>query len=270
MPDCLVAVGSNLGDRGPTIDRAIEAIDSLPTTQVAARSRLRETSAVGGPPGQGPYLNGTITLATELPAVELLQDLRTIEERLGRERHEVWGPRAIDLDLLLYGNEVVVSEFLTVPHPRMSFRPFVLEPAVEIAGDWEHPLLACPLECLWERLREGDDYLVLYGGDARVRDWYAGQLLREYEGLRSVTEINSTSSYAPQVGDTCWLALDGAPVLAEAAPRLAIFFTRGEKPSMTGVPTLILPNEQRDERLFDLQGAVEAVWPELGGGPSMG
>jgi 2-amino-4-hydroxy-6-hydroxymethyldihydropteridine diphosphokinase len=265
MPRCLVAVGSNLGDREPTLRQAIAAIGQLPSTRVLAQSQFRETSPLGGPSGQGPYLNGAVTLSTQLPPVELLQQLRTIEEELGRQRREVWGPRAIDLDLLLYGQEVVVSEFLTLPHPRMTFRPFVLEPAVEIAGDWEHPLLACPLSRLWERLQQGDDYMVLYGGEANVRDWYAGHLLRHYPGLKSVTEMASNSSYAPQVGDTCWLALERAPVLAKAAPRLALFFTRGEKPPVSGVPTLILPNEQREDRLFDVRGAVEGVWPELGG-----
>src|SRR5690606_10456711 len=176
---------------------------------------------------QVPYLNGAVAIATELPPIELLEELRTIEERLGRERGQVWGPRAIDLDLLLYGNRVIVSEVLTVPHPRMSFRPFVLEPAVEIAGEWEHPLLGCPLEVLWQRLTEGDDYLVLYGGDTRIRDWHAGRLVKTHPELRSVTDSNDQTNYASQVGGTCWLALDSAPLLPEAAPRLAIFFTQG-------------------------------------------
>ncbi len=265
MPDCLLAVGSNLGDRRPTILQAIDEIGKLATTRVTSRSTLRETLPVGGPPEQHPYLNGAVTIATALPPVELLEGLRTIEERLGRARGEVWGPRAIDLDLLLYGSRVIVSEFLTVPHPRMSFRPFVLEPAAEIAGEWEHPLLGSPLRVLWKRLTGGDDYMVLYGGDARIRDWHAGRLLRAHPEIRSVTETLAQESYAPQVGDTCWLALDEAPILAEAAPRLAIFFTQGDLPTLTGVPTLILPGEQREDRLFDLQGAVEAVWPQLGG-----
>lgn len=265
MPNCLLAVGSNLGTRQATIQQAIEEIGTLATTRVTACSKLYETPPVGGPRDQPPYLNGALTITTQLPPIELLEALRTIEEKLGRQRGEVWGPRAIDLDLLLYDQQIIVSELLVVPHPRMTFRRFVLEPAVEIAGQWQHPLLGTPLSALWERLTRGDDSMVLYGGDAQIRDWHAGRLLLAHPALRSVTQYLANDDYAPQVGDTCWLSLNEDPLLTEAAPRLAIFFTQGECPTLPGVPTLMLPNERREDRLFDLQGAVEAVWPQLGG-----
>lgn len=136
-----VAVGSNLGDRAGMIGAAVEALGSAPGVRIGQRSRLYETEAVGGPPGQSAYLNGAVQIETTLPAAELLGLLLAIERRLGRERGERWGPRTIDLDLLLVGDEVVESEELTLPHPRMHERRFVLEPLAEIAADVVHPVL---------------------------------------------------------------------------------------------------------------------------------
>jgi 2-amino-4-hydroxy-6-hydroxymethyldihydropteridine diphosphokinase len=121
-----VGVGSNLGDREATI-RA--AIDSLPG--VVAVSELRETDPVGVTE-QPPFLNGAVAVETDLSARELLDALLTIERVLGRERRERWGPRTIDLDLLLYGGETVEEPGLSVPHPRLHERRFALEPLAEL------------------------------------------------------------------------------------------------------------------------------------------
>jgi 2-amino-4-hydroxy-6-hydroxymethyldihydropteridine diphosphokinase len=121
-----VGVGSNLGDREATI-RA--AIDSLPG--VVAVSELRETDPVGVTE-QPPFLNGAVAVETDLSARELLDALLTIERGLGRERRERWGPRTIDLDLLLYGGETVEEPGLSVPHPRLHERRFALEPLAEL------------------------------------------------------------------------------------------------------------------------------------------
>ena len=126
MTRAYVGVGANLGDREATI-RA--AIDALP--DVVAASSLRETDPVGVVE-QPRFLNGAVLLETELAPRALLDRLLDIERRLGRERRERWGPRTIDLDLLLYGDGMVEEPGLTVPHPRLHERRFALEPLAEL------------------------------------------------------------------------------------------------------------------------------------------
>ena len=130
MTRAYVGVGANLGDREATIRAAIEALPD-----VVAVSTLRETEPFGVT-GQPPYLNGAVALETELAPRELLDRLLEIERSLGRERREPsqvrWGPRTIDLDLLVYGDATVDEPGLTVPHPRLHERRFVLEPLAEL------------------------------------------------------------------------------------------------------------------------------------------
>jgi 2-amino-4-hydroxy-6-hydroxymethyldihydropteridine diphosphokinase len=122
-----VGVGANLGDREATIRAALAALPG-----VVAVSELRETDPVGVT-DQPPFLNGVAALETELSARQLLDALLRVERDLGRERRERWGPRTIDLDLLLYGEETIDEPGLTVPHPRLHERRFALEPLAEIA-----------------------------------------------------------------------------------------------------------------------------------------
>jgi 2-amino-4-hydroxy-6-hydroxymethyldihydropteridine diphosphokinase len=128
-----VGVGANVGDRVATIDAAVSALPA-----VVAVSKLRETDPVGVV-DQPRFLNGAAALDTNLSARELLDVLLTIERDLGRERRERWGPRTIDLDLLLYGGETIEEPGLTVPHPRLHERRFALEPLLDL-----DPELAIP------------------------------------------------------------------------------------------------------------------------------
>jgi 2-amino-4-hydroxy-6-hydroxymethyldihydropteridine diphosphokinase len=121
-----VGVGANLGDREATIRAAIDALPG-----VVGVSELRETDPVGVVDQPG-FLNGAIELETKLGARELLETLLAIERELGRERRERWGPRTIDLDLLLYGGETIAEPGLTVPHPRLHERRFALEPLLDL------------------------------------------------------------------------------------------------------------------------------------------
>jgi 2-amino-4-hydroxy-6-hydroxymethyldihydropteridine diphosphokinase len=122
-----VGLGANLGDREATIRAAVAQLPG-----VVAVSPLRETDPVGVT-DQPQFLNGVAALETELPPRELLDVLLAVERGLGRERRERWGPRTIDLDLLLYGDEVIDEDGLTVPHPRLRERRFVLEPLADLA-----------------------------------------------------------------------------------------------------------------------------------------
>jgi 2-amino-4-hydroxy-6-hydroxymethyldihydropteridine diphosphokinase len=133
-----VGIGSNLGDREENLRRAVELLSEDEGIDVTAVSVIRETAPVG-PVEQGPFLNGAVQIETALGPRELLECLLDVEVRLGRVRDERWGPRTIDLDLLLYGDEVVDEPGLTVPHPRLHERRFALEPLADLAPSLEIP-----------------------------------------------------------------------------------------------------------------------------------
>src|SRR5918995_6742047 len=131
MTRAYVGLGANLGDRERTIRAALAALDARWDVAVVAVSTLRETDPVGYV-DQPRFLNGAAALETELSARELLDALLEVERGLGRERHERWGPRRIDLDLLLYADETIDEPGLTVPHPRLHERHFALEPLLDL------------------------------------------------------------------------------------------------------------------------------------------
>lgn len=135
-----VGLGSNLGDREATIRRAVELLGERPGIEVVAVSTLRETDPVGYE-DQPRFLNGAAALEVDLTARGLLDELLAVERDLGRDRSQEtrWGPRTIDLDLLLYGEETVDEPGLTVPHPRLAERQFVLEPLCELAPELTLP-----------------------------------------------------------------------------------------------------------------------------------
>ncbi len=137
--DVLLGLGSNLGDRRETLDAAWRQLETTPEIRTVRISRFLETEPVGGPANQPNYLNAVAVIQTTLPPQRLLDVLHDIEHRFGRVRTEHWGPRTLDLDILLFGEMIVETETLTVPHPEMLRRDFVMEPAVEVAPDFVHP-----------------------------------------------------------------------------------------------------------------------------------
>jgi 2-amino-4-hydroxy-6-hydroxymethyldihydropteridine diphosphokinase len=128
-----IALGSNLDYPAQQLQRAVTALAGLPTSVLTRVSSVYRSAAVG--PGQQPdYLNAVALLSTRLAPDALLDALLGIEQAQGRERSERWGPRTLDLDLLLYGDRKIRSARLTVPHPRMHERDFVLYPLREISN----------------------------------------------------------------------------------------------------------------------------------------
>ncbi len=138
-----IALGSNLGDRGETLLNAARLLDVTDGIRVLKISQFITTEPVGGPDDQEKYLNGAATVETDLSPRELLSTLATIEHACGRRRKTEprWGPRTCDLDILLIGDTVIQTEELTIPHPRMHQRLFVLRPLASIAPDAVHPVL---------------------------------------------------------------------------------------------------------------------------------
>lgn len=163
MARCLVGCGSNVGNRRELLDRAVELLRHMPGVSLLTVSRYRDTRPIGGPPGQPAFLNGACLLDTDLPPHELLGLLAAVENTLHRERSERWGPRTVDLDLLLYGDAVLETASLTVPHPRMTTRRFVLEPCVEIAPEAVHPRAACTLAELLESISVSRPHIAVIG-----------------------------------------------------------------------------------------------------------
>ena len=131
-----IALGANLGDAAQTVRDAIQAINDLPQVQVRKQSSLYKTAAMESLPGapKSPdYINAVIEISCHQSAHLLLEQLQKIEQKAGRERPYLNAPRTLDLDILLYGDAHIQSETLTVPHPRMWQRAFVLVPLAEIA-----------------------------------------------------------------------------------------------------------------------------------------
>ncbi|KAA2285566.1 2-amino-4-hydroxy-6-hydroxymethyldihydropteridine diphosphokinase [Arenimonas fontis] len=131
-----VALGGNVGDVGTTFAEAVRAMDALPMTGVLRRSSVYRTPPWGDP-GQPSFLNAAVELRTRLPPAALLAHLLDIERRFGRDRsaERRWGPRTLDLDLLMQGDRPVELPGLSLPHPRLHERAFVLVPLAEIAPD---------------------------------------------------------------------------------------------------------------------------------------
>ena len=130
-----ISLGSNLGDRRAILDAAIQALNQTEGIFVSRVSTYRETVPVGGPSGQGPFLNAAARLETTLTPRELLLQTQRIETELGRVRIVRWGERTLDIDLLIFGSKFVDDPDLKLPHPRLAVRRFVLEPLAEIAPD---------------------------------------------------------------------------------------------------------------------------------------
>ena len=133
-----IGLGGNVGDVAATLQAAFDALDRLPGTHVLARSHLYRTPAWGNE-AQADFVNAAALVETTLAPRALLDGLLAIERAFGRERRERWGPRTLDLDLLLYGDEIIDAPGLHVPHPHLHERAFVLRPLADIAPELRVP-----------------------------------------------------------------------------------------------------------------------------------
>lgn len=148
-----IGFGSNIGDRLAFIRNALRRLSETEGISLQRVSSVYETDPVGFA-AQAPFLNGAARLATDLSPRLLLRTLKAVETAIGRKHRIRWGPREIDLDLLIYGDVCLQSEALTLPHPEMHRRGFVLVPLAEIAPHLVHPTLHTPIRELRNRLEE--------------------------------------------------------------------------------------------------------------------
>jgi len=154
MTDVYIGIGSNVGDRHAYVNFALGEMADLPGTDVLAKSGIYETAPVG-PVEQGAFLNAVAKLGTTLKPYDLLDALDEIMLAAGRqppEQRQKWGPRTLDLDILLYGDKVMASDELTIPHPAMHERWFVLKPLCDIDPNIVHPILEMTVGALLKYL----------------------------------------------------------------------------------------------------------------------
>lgn len=241
-----IALGSNLGDRDDFLRRALTALRQTEGVEVTRVSPWYETRPVGGPAGQGPYLNAVAEVQSECGPHDLLAVLLNIEQQLGRERHEKDGPRTIDLDLLLYGDLVYEDTQLLVPHPRLHERLFVLHPLAQLAPGLLHPVLKRSIADLLAELQG----LRLHGSAPG----------RELAGRRALV-----------TGSTRGIGRAIALELAAAGANVIVHGRRSRQAAEETAEQVRLADVRSEVRLADLSDAeacrrlVEEAWACWGG-----
>jgi 2-amino-4-hydroxy-6-hydroxymethyldihydropteridine diphosphokinase len=200
MTLALVALGSNLGDRQANLDRAMELLAARPGVRLVSASGSHATHPIGGPSGQADFLNAAALFEISLEPAEMFAVMQEVETTLGRRREGPrWSPRPIDLDLLLYGSLVVETGELTVPHPRMAFRRFVIEPAAVAAPKMVHPTIGWTSLQLRDHLRAAPPYVAIAGAPGAGKS----QLAADVSGLLGARLLEDPSELqSPQADPT--------------------------------------------------------------------
>lgn len=227
MATALISLGSNLGYREATLSAAVQKLRRTPCIEQVVVSSYHATKPVGGPEGQEEFLNAAARLDTPLSPRALLTQLQRIEHELGRIRQEHWGPRTIDLDLLLYDDQVINEPELIVPHRFLPFRRFVLEPANEVARELLHPILNWTMERMLQHACTAPNKFLVRGDSQSLVDVL----------VRRLTE-------------------EGVEMTAEQPKAV---FCIGQELSTTTVPALLLPADDLDRAAGEAVAAIQAM-----------
>jgi 2-amino-4-hydroxy-6-hydroxymethyldihydropteridine diphosphokinase len=285
MGHALVALGSNLGARAEQVSAALAELARLPSSRLIRRSEWFETPPIGGPAGQGAFLNGAALLWTALAPRQLLAELQRIEEKLGRVRGERWGARAIDLDLLLFDHlmidDAVAADLpeIIVPHPRMAFRRFVLEPAAAVAPWMVHPTSGWTVQALCRQLTRGANVAAVATDEASEAAAWVERLRRRF-GLPNDGDATAPTSDENFPSIVAWDAYrTGQDVHGALRPKLILAFSSSEQARLpafhvgthsrrmpnlpTGGPIAWIPSIDDAGQMFEAAAAIQAVWPAL-------
>lgn len=291
MPNVLLGLGSNQGNRDQTLRSALAAIEALPDVRVRRASEFRRTQPLGGPAGQGEFLNAAAVIEAKLPPLRLLAEMQDIESRHGRKsQSQRWAPRPLDIDLLIYGDEVTETPMLTLPHPRMTFRRFVLQPAAEVAPRMLHPVIGWPVERLLLHLNAASDRVAVVSPVEKYRKFF-GDMIAQQFGAKPVDrpDFANVEQFWPSEL-TLWLELpssqpagaadvkkSGLPYAAAAFPKLTILLDGdSDSPQVAKSqwsatvrrpgrgPTLRLQETEAATFKDEITAAVASVWPDLG------
>ena len=259
----LIGFGSNQGDSASIFDQVIDELSQLPWSLELTHSRLISTQPIGGPAGQPDYQNGCIRLVWNPPddfkiegvdsAVDSLSSaeilhrvLIDLELKFGRERRVRWGERTIDLDLLMFGEIFHESDRLTIPHPRMSFRRFVLKPGAEIAPKWVHAESGLTMSQLLDRNQKSQSPEVVVTGS--------------FELIKSDLDVIRGRNT-----ECDWDLIPGIPTNIEYDPasidlQVHVRSTReAERLKGTGVPTLQLVVDDCEDFAAEIQAAIDSI-----------
>lgn len=266
MARCLIGLGANLDRPQQMVQQALQRLDDAPQMRVVSQSRLIFSRAVG-PAGQDEYCNAAAQIETSLGPGELLQALLNIEAALGRRRtagDPRWGPRLIDLDLLLFEELVIYASELTVPHPWLLVRRFALGPAAEAAPDMTHPMVGRPLTELWDACQ--GPVISICGDDGPLRRSVAAAAAAAIEKLPD-GEVALADDPCPQAADgEAWDERQAA--LPSALPPrsivLAPFLVSAPQPSTRAIVLLESPVAvYSGRRSTSAQAAMDAARPLL-------
>lgn len=216
MATCLISLGSNQGDRAAMLRSALEFLNAQPEIELVDVSQWYVSQAVGGPAQQNEFLNGAAILRVSQDPFGVLQTLQRVETKLGRHRKVRWGPRVIDLDLLLYEDQIIRTDQLTVPHPRMGYRRFVVQPAAQIAPNMIHPQIGWNLARLQHHLSCAKPYVALAGATPPARH----QLAAEVAARMSLRWIQ----LSPGAGADAYFASAGQGTAVVSTPQARLEF----------------------------------------------
>lgn len=207
MVRCYCGLGGNLGPVPEIFNQAIADLRARSEISVIAVSSVHRTAAVGtSDEAGGDYFNAAVGLETKLPPLALLDLLQSLELKYGRTRELRWGPRTLDLDLLFYGDELIESPRLLVPHPGCWFRRFVLDPLVEIAPDLKHPVKNATIRELRNRLLPRPLLVALCGANELQRRELITLIQPEFpQATLSTWTANSTESQDSEPALLIWL-----------------------------------------------------------------
>jgi 2-amino-4-hydroxy-6-hydroxymethyldihydropteridine diphosphokinase len=280
MSSCLVALGSNLGDREATLEAALAALATAPSTQLRAHSSWYRSRPVGMAESNREFLNGAALVDTALEPAAFWNVLRSIESEHGRRHDERWSDRTLDLDLLLVDDRVFETPELIVPHPRMSFRRFVLEPADQIAGDLIHPVLGWTIGHLRNQLDTGADLVAIVWRSLRAGQLLAASLVRQRGMELAAPPLASDVARLWPPERTIWLrvARTAEGHVADAGtvqPKESSFGT-AHLPKLTlllDVSSVKQPSQPELRATEEPETSGEAVWASLvrlpGRGPTL-